>query len=68
LVYPLGNQPFRPSAGMQAYRSKAGTRTDKGRGREAHEREVYMENAIFGPTEPVEPGTTGLALFDEVAP
>jgi len=53
---------------MQAYRSKAGTRTDKGRGREAHEREVYMENAIFGAAEPVEPGTTGLALFDEVAP
>ena len=66
--YPLGNQPFRSSAGMQASRHKAGTRTDKGRGREAHKREAYMKNALFGCSEPVEPGTRGLALFDEVAP
>ena len=68
LGYPLGNQPFRPSAGMQASRDKAGTRTDKGRGREAHEREAYKQNAYFGRGEPVEPGTRGLALFDEVTP
>jgi len=53
---------------MQASRQKAGTRTDKGRGRGAHERETCMKNAIFGPAEPIEPGTRGLALFDEVAP
>jgi hypothetical protein len=53
---------------MQADRDKAGTRTDKGRGREAHEREAYMENAFFGRAAPGEPGTRGLALFDEVTP
>jgi hypothetical protein len=53
---------------MQANRIKAGTRTDNGRGREAHEREAYIQNAIFGDAEPVEPGTRELALFDEVAP
>jgi hypothetical protein len=53
---------------MQASRDKAGTRTDKGRGREAHEREAYKQNAYFGRGEPVEPGTRGLALFDEVTP
>jgi hypothetical protein len=47
---------------------KAGTRTDKGRGREAHEREAYMENALVGDAEPVGPGTRELALFDEVTP
>ena len=68
LGYPLGNQPFRPSAGMQASRTKAGTRTVKGAGREAHERGAYIQNARFGDAQPVEPGTRGLALFDEVAP
>jgi hypothetical protein len=68
LRYPLGDQPFRLSAGMQASRIKAGTRTDKGRGRGAHERETYLENVLFGHAEPVEPGTRELALFDEVAP
>jgi hypothetical protein len=53
---------------MQADRIKAGTRTDKGRGREAHERDAYLQNALFGHAEPVEPGTRELALFDEVAP
>jgi hypothetical protein len=53
---------------MQADRRQAGTRTDKGRGREAHEREACIENAFFGPGEPVRPGTSGLALFDEVTP
>ena len=53
---------------MQADRCMAGTRTDKARGREALEREAYIENAPFGSTEPVEPGTRGLALFDEVPP
>ena len=53
---------------MQASRPKAGTRTDKGRGRGAHERETYMKNVCLGPAEPVRPGTRGLALFDEVAP
>jgi hypothetical protein len=47
---------------------QAGTRTDKGRGRGAHEREAYMENAPRADAEPVEPGTRGLALFDEMAP
>ena len=47
---------------------KAGTRTDKGRGREAQERGAYMKNALLGDAEPVEPGTRELALFDEVAP
>lgn len=59
---------FRLSAGLQASRIKTGTRTDKGRGREAHERETYIENAQFALAEPVGPGTRGLALFDEVAP
>jgi hypothetical protein len=68
LGYPLGNQPFRLSAGLQASRIKAGTQTDKGCDREAHERETYIENAVFADAEPVEPGTRGLALFDEVAP
>lgn len=53
---------------MQANRVKAGTQTDKGRGREAHERDAYIENALWGEAEPVEPGTRELALFDEVAP
>jgi hypothetical protein len=53
---------------MQAKCVKAGTRTDKGRGREAHERDAYLENAPFADAEPVEPGTRGLALFDEVTP
>jgi hypothetical protein len=53
---------------MQANRVKAGTRTDKGSGREALERDAYVQNAFSGPAEPVEPGTRGLALFDEVAP
>ena len=53
---------------MQANRVKAGTRTDRGRGREAHEREAYIQNAPFDDAEPVEPGTRGLALFDEVTP
>jgi hypothetical protein len=46
----------------------AGTRTDKGRGRGAQERDAYTENALIAHAEPVEPGTRGLALFDEVAP
>lgn len=53
---------------MQASRIKTGTRTDKGRGRGAHERETYMENVQLTHAEPVGPGTNGLALFDEVAP
>ena len=53
---------------MQASRIKAGTRTDKGRGRKAHERDAYIENDLFGDAELIEAGTTGLALFDEVAP
>jgi hypothetical protein len=53
---------------MRANSGKAGTRTDKGRVRQAHERDAYIENAAFGDLEPVEPGTTGLALFDEVPP
>jgi hypothetical protein len=53
---------------MQANRVKAGTRTDKGSGREAQERDAYLENALFIDAEPVEPGTRELALFDEVAP
>lgn len=53
---------------MQAYRIKAGTRTDKGRGRKAQERETYKKNACFRWAEPVGPGTRELALFDEVAP
>ena len=53
---------------MQATSSKAGTRTDKGRGREAHERETYLKNVHFTDAEPVEPGTRELALFDEVTP
>jgi hypothetical protein len=57
LAYPLGDQPFRLSAGLQASRIKAGTQTDKGRGREALEREAYIENALFAAAEPVEPGT-----------
>ena len=47
---------------------KTGTRTDKRRGREAHERETYLENVQFFSVEPVGAGTKGLALFDEVAP
>jgi hypothetical protein len=53
---------------MRADRVKAGTRTDKGRGREAQERDAYIQNAVFGRAEPVGPGTRGLALFDEVTP
>jgi hypothetical protein len=53
---------------MQANRVTAGTRTDKGRGREALKRDAYLKNALFGDAEPVEPGTRELALFDEVAP
>ena len=53
---------------MQASRIKTGTRTDKGRGHGAHERETYIENVHFVDAEPVEPGTKGLALFDEVPP
>ena len=53
---------------MQANRIKAGTRTDKGSGREAHERDAYLENAPIGDAEPFAPGTRGLALFDQVAP
>ena len=53
---------------MQANRVKAGTRTDKGCGREAHVRGAYMKNAPEGDREPCGPGTRGLALFDEVAP
>ena len=68
LGYPLGDHQFRPSAGMQANRIKAGTQTDKGRVREALERDAYLQNAFIGPAEPVEPGTRELALFDEVAP
>jgi hypothetical protein len=52
---------------MQASRVKAGTRTDRRGGREALKRDAYLENALFGLAEPVEPGTRGLALFDEVA-
>ena len=66
--YPLGDQPIRLSAAMQASHSKAGTRTDKGRSREAHNADANMQNAIFTGDEPVEPGTRGLALFDEVTP
>ena len=46
----------------------AGTRTDKGCGRETHERETYLKNVHFTDAEPVEPGTRELALFDEVTP
>jgi hypothetical protein len=53
---------------MQASRVKAGTRTDRGRAREALERDAYLKNALFADVEPVEPGTRELALFDEVAP
>ena len=53
---------------MQASHMKTGTRTDKGRGRGAHERETYLENVQLGYVEPVGPGTKGLALFDEVTP
>jgi hypothetical protein len=53
---------------MQAQCSEAGTRTDKGCGRQAHERDAYIENGLGSGAEPGEPGTTGLALFDEVAP
>jgi hypothetical protein len=53
---------------MQANRVKAGTRTDKGRDREALERDAYLENALIADVEPVEPGTRELALFDKVAP
>ena len=53
---------------MQASRVKAGTRADRGRGREALERDAYLQNALFADVEPVEPGTRELALFDEVAP
>lgn len=53
---------------MQASRVEAGTRTDKGRGRQALERDAYQKNALFSHAEPVEPGTRELALFDEVAP
>jgi hypothetical protein len=53
---------------MQASRIKTGTRTDKGRGCGAQERETYIENVQLVPAEPVGPGTRGLALFDEVAP
>jgi hypothetical protein len=53
---------------MQANRIKAGTQTDKGYGREALERDAYLQNALFGHAEPVKPGTRELALFDEVAP
>jgi hypothetical protein len=68
LEYPLGNQPFRLSAGLQANRIRAGTRTDKGGGRGAHVREAYLKNGGFVGVEPISPGTRGLALFDEVAP
>jgi hypothetical protein len=53
---------------MQANRVKAGTRTDKGRGRGALKRDAYLKNVLFVDAEPVEPGTRELALFDEVAP
>ena len=53
---------------MQASHSKAGTRTDKGRSPEALNGEANMQNALFSGGEPVEPGTRGLALFDEVTP
>ncbi len=53
---------------MQANRFMAGTRTDKGGGREALERDAYLENALAVDGEPVEPGTRELALFDEVTP
>ena len=53
---------------MQAIRVKAGTRTDKGRDRQAHERGAYIQNAPFREAEPFGPGTSGLALFDDVAP
>jgi len=53
---------------MQAIRVKAGTRTDKGRDRQAHERGAYMQNALVHKAEPCGPGTSGLALFDDVAP
>jgi hypothetical protein len=53
---------------MRATSVMAGTRTDKGRGREAPVRGAYMENAPLRAAEPSEPGTRGLALFDEVAP
>jgi hypothetical protein len=53
---------------MQASRVKAGTRTDKGGGREILERDAYIKNAPCVDVEPVEPGTRELALFDEVAP
>jgi hypothetical protein len=53
---------------MQANRIKAGTRTDRGRGREAQERGAYMENALFSDAEPVGPGTRVVALFDEMTP
>jgi hypothetical protein len=47
---------------------KAGTRTDRGRSRKAQEREAYLKNGAYRSAEPVEPGTRGLALFDEVPP
>ena len=53
---------------MQANRVKAGTRTDKGRDRQAHERGAYLQNALFDDAEPIGPGTRELALFDDVAP
>ena len=68
MAYPFGDQPFRLSAGLQAIRIKAGTQSDKGRGREALEREAYLKNASSVAAEPAGPGTSGLALFDEVAP
>ena len=68
MAYPLGDQPFRLSAGLQASRIKAGTQTDKGRGREAQERDAYIQNALSGRAEPVRAGTRELALFDEVTP
>jgi hypothetical protein len=53
---------------MQANRDYTGTRTDKGRDRQAQERGAYIPNAPFDDGEPVKPGTSGLALFDDVAP
>jgi hypothetical protein len=53
---------------MQASRVRAGTRTDRGRAREALKRDAYLKNALLVDAEPVEPGTRELALFDEVAP
>jgi hypothetical protein len=37
---------------MQANRVKAGTRTDKGCGREALKRDAYLKNALFVNAEP----------------